>query len=288
MATVRKGVISFGLVSIPVQFYVGARSLTVGFNQLHVPCKSRIQYKVYCPTCERNVERSEILRAYKLNGYVAMDDADFASVEQATSRAVEVLEFVNVASVDPIYFETSYYLGPQKDSERPYFVLVEALRQAGKAAVVRFVMGSRQHHALIRAAEEKLLLHTLYYADEVRELLEAGDWKRVKPAAEEVDLARQFIEALSKDFEAEKYHDEYRERLTQIIRAKAEGEPVALPAAPPAPAKVINLMEALRRSVDQVKRPPTKVQPGATAAETGTKKEAPPARQRRRSARAGG
>ncbi len=279
MASVRKGIITFGLVSIPVQFYVGARSLTVGFNQLHAPCKSRIQYKLYCPACERHVERSEIVRGYRLNGHVVMDDADVASVEQATSRAVEVLEFVEAASVDPIYFETSYYLGPQKDSERPYSVLLEALRQTGKAAVVRFVMGSRQHHALIRAAPDKLLLHTLYYADEVREVLEAADWKRVKPAAGEVELAGQFVEALSKEFDPGKYHDEYREQLTQIIRAKAAGEPVVTPEAPPTPAKVINLMDALRQSVEQVKKPPARAQAGSAGeARAG---RAPAARKRR-------
>jgi DNA end-binding protein Ku len=264
MRAIRKGILSFGLVSIPVQFYVGARSLTVSFNQLHAACKSRIRYKLYCPTCERDVDRSEIVKGYQSNGHVVMEDADFEKVEQAASRAIDVLEFVKVAEVDPIYFETSYYLGPQRESERAYAVLLEGLRQSGKAAVVRFVMGTRQHHALVRAGGDSLVLHTLHYADEVRTL--DGDWKLPKPAPAEVELAARFIEALSREgFDPETYRDEYREQLTGIIRAKAEGQPVVMPAAPPAPAKVVNLMDALRQSIEQVKKPPAKAEPRAAS-----------------------
>ena len=124
MAAIKKGVISFGLVSIPVQLYAAARPKTVSFNQLHAPCKTPIKTQLYCPHHERVVERAEIVRGYRLNGYVVMEDADFQAVEQATSRAIEVLEFVELASVDPAYLETSYYLGPQPESERPYAVFL--------------------------------------------------------------------------------------------------------------------------------------------------------------------
>jgi DNA end-binding protein Ku len=279
MRAIRKGIISFGLVSIPVQFYVGARSLTVSFNQLHAACKSRIRYKLYCPTCERDVERSEVVKGYQLDGHVVMEDADFEKVEQASSRVIEVLEFVSLAAVDPMYFETSYYLGPQPESERAYAVLFEALRRSGKAAVVRFVMSTRQHHALIRAAEEALVVHTLHYADEVRQL--EKDWKLPKPAPAEVEMANRLIDALAKDgFDPEQYRDEYRDKLTEIIRAKAEGQPVVMPAPAPTPAKVVNLMEALRQSVEQARKPLAKAE--ATRGERSAAKSRRAAQRRRR------
>src|SRR5262249_28304259 len=159
------------------------------------------------------------------DGYVIMDDADFEAAEQEGSRALEVLEFVEAASVDPIYLEKSYYVAPQDASERAYHVLLGALEEAGKAAIVRFVMGTREYHALLRAAEGKLVLHTLYYADEVREL--EARWKTVQPSPQELELAVKLIEALAHDFEPGKYHDDHRAKLLERIQAKSEGRQLA-------------------------------------------------------------
>jgi DNA end-binding protein Ku len=260
------GVVTFGLVSIPVKLYVAARPETVSFNQLHSVCHTRLRQKLYCPTCERDVERNEIVKGYKLDDYVLMDDADFEKAAEEGSRALEVLEFVDAATVDPVYLERSYYLAPQEGSERAYHVLVAALAESGKAAVVRFVMGTRGYHALVRPGEGKLVLHTLYYADEVREL--EARWKPVKPAPQEVELAVKLVDALAKDFEPGKYHDEHRARLMELIRARSEGRQVA-PVEKSEPAKVVNLMDALRLSVEQVKKPLSKAEPVAQAAAGG-------------------
>jgi DNA end-binding protein Ku len=158
--------------------------------------------------------------------------------------------------VNPVYLETSYYVTPQADTVRAYEVLLRALSEAKKAAIVTFVLAGRQHHALIRPDGGVMAMHTLYYADEVHGV--EATWKRPATAPEEVKLARQFIEALAKPFEPGEYRDEYRERLAALIQAKAQGQTVTLPAAPAAPAKVVNLMEALRQSVEQVKKPPAK------------------------------
>jgi DNA end-binding protein Ku len=268
MASVWTGVVTFGLVSIPIKLYVAARPETVSFNQLHSVCRSRLRQKLYCPTCERDVERGEIVKGYKHDDdYVIMDDADFEAAERESSRALEVLEFVDAESVDPVYLEKSYYLAPQDASERANHVLLAALTEAKKAAIVRFVMGTREYHALLRAGDEKLVLHTLYYADEVREL--EARWKPVQPSPQEVDLAIKLVDALAQDFEPTKYHDEHRTKLLEIIQAKAEGKPMAAPAERREPAKVVNLMEALRQSVEQVKKPLAKadtVAPPAAAA----------------------
>jgi len=273
MASVWTGVITFGLVSIPVKLYVAARPETVSFNQLHAVCQSRLRQKLYCPTCERDVERSEIVKGYKHDGgYVIMDDADFEAAEREGSRALEVLEFVDVESVDPVYLERSYYLAPQDASERAYHVLLGALAEAKKAAVVRFVMGTREYHALLRGGDGKLVLHTLYYADEVRDL--EARWKTVQPSPQEIELAIKLVEALARDFDPTKYHDEHRAKLLELIQAKGEGKPIPAPTERREPAKVVNLMEALRQSVEQVKKPLAKAEPVARPAAAAKPKRA--------------
>jgi len=264
MASVWTGVITFGLVSIPVKLYVAARPETVSFNQLHSVCHSRLKQKLSCPTCERDVERTEIVRGYKLNGYVVMDDADFEAVEREASRALEVLEFVDHASVDPVYLEKSYYLAPQEASERAYHVLLEALRETGRAAVVRFVMGARQYHALLRPGDGKLVLHTLYYGDEVREL--EAKWRAVEPSPDEVTLGTTLIDALAREFDPAKYADEHRTKLLELIRAKGEGRQVVVPQERPETAKVVDLMEALRQSIAEVRKPLAKAEPASRPA----------------------
>jgi DNA end-binding protein Ku len=243
----RKGLITFGLVSIPVALHVAARSTTLDFDLLHAKDKSRIKYKLWCQEEDAEVRRKETVKGYKVgSGYV--DDEDFEKAEQATSRSIDVRHFVDLDAVDPIYLETSYWVGPQEDSERAYEVLLRAMTRKKKGAVVTFVMGRRQHYALLRPDGDKMALHTLYYGDEVRAL--EADWKHPKPGDKEIGFAEQLIDALSSDFTPEKYEDEYRETLLKIIRAKAEGKEVE-----PPPAKVRNLMDALRQSVDAVRKP---------------------------------
>jgi DNA end-binding protein Ku len=265
---VRKGIITFGLVSIPVELHVAARPLGLSANLLHAECQSRIRQQWYCPTCERVVQRNELLRGYPVNGsYVVLEDEEIEKLEAASSRALDVVAFVDVEAVNPVYLETSFYVTPQADTARAYEVLLKALAEAKKAAVVTFVLAGRQHHAVLRADDGVMALHTLYYADEVRQA--EATWKRPVPAPEEVKLAREFIEALAKPFDPSQYHDEYRERLAALIQAKAEGQPISLPPAAPTPAKVVNLMEALRQSVEQVRKPPAK----AVAASESAKQE---------------
>ena len=259
MASVWTGVVTFGLVSIPIKLYVAARPETVSFNQLHSVCHSRLKQKLFCPTCERDVERGEIMKGYKLNGYVVLDDADFEAAEREGSRALEVLEFVDAATVDPLYLDKSYYLAPQEASERAYHVLLRALSEAGKAAVVRFVMGTRQYHGLLRSGAGKLVLHTLYYADEVREL--EARWKVVEPSTDEVALGVKLIDALAREFDPGTYHDEHRAKLMELIRAKGEGRQVVPSEERVETAKVIDLMEALKQSIAEVRKPLAKAEP---------------------------
>jgi DNA end-binding protein Ku len=270
----RKGIITFGLVSIPVELSVAARPLGIAANFLHGECKSRIRQQWFCPTCDRIVQRTELVRGYPVNGgHVVLDDQELEQLEAASSRAIDVVEFVDLGEVNPLYLETSYYVTPQKDAERAYEVLLAALREAKRAAVVRFVVSGRQNYAVLRADDGVLVLHTLYYADEVRGV--DATWKRPTPLPQEVQFAGQFIEALRKRFDPAQFHDEYREQLAALLQAKAAGQPVPLPAAVPAPPKVVSLMEALRQSIEQVKKPPAKAETPARGASRGTAQERP-------------
>jgi DNA end-binding protein Ku len=262
---VRKGVIVFGLVSIPVELHVAARSTTLDFDLLHAPDGGRIRYKLWCAEEDREVSRKETVKAYRLNGrYVAMDPEDFEKAERATSRAIEVRHFVKLAGVDPIYFERSYWVGPGDDAERSYRVLLEAMRNTGTAAVVTFVMSDRQHVALLRAAADKLALHTLYYGDEVRAL--KADWKEPKRNPREVRFAEQYIESLRADFAPDEFRDEYRDTLLRVIRAKAAGKSPRLPEPEKPPAKVRSLLDALKRSVAEARKPLARAEGARTRA----------------------
>src|SRR5262245_8395601 len=217
----RKGIITFGLVSIPVTLHVAARSTTLDFDLLHEKDESRIKYKLWCQEEDKEVPRGETVKGYRVGGgYVIVDEADFDKAEQATSRAIDVRHFVDLDAVDPVYLEKSYWVGPQGDSERAYEVLLTAMTRKQKGAVVTFVMSRRQQYALLRPDDGKFALHTLYYGDEVRAL--EADWKHSRPGDKEVAFAEKFIEAMSSEFTPEKYEDEYRETLLKIIRGKAE------------------------------------------------------------------
>jgi DNA end-binding protein Ku len=263
----RKGIITFGLVSIPVELHVAARSTSLDLDMLHGKDMGRIQYRLWCAKEEREVSRKETVKAYKVGRrYVPVEPEDFDKAERATSRAIDVVHFVDAGTVDPVYLERSYWVGPQKGTERAYAVLLAAMRDGDKAAVVTFVMSQRQQYALLRPDGGKLALHTLYYGDEVREL-EVGRLPRPNPR--EVAVAREFIEALRADFTPEKYRDGYRETLLAIIQAKAKGRPIELAEKPAPGGKVVDLMEALRRSVEHVRKPPAKAggTPAARAAQ---------------------
>jgi DNA end-binding protein Ku len=277
----RKGIVTFGLVSIPVELHVAARSTSLDFDLLHAKDRSRIKYKLWCAEEDKEVNRKDTVKGYKVDGgYVIMNDADFEKAERATTRAIEVRHFVDARAVDPVYLERSYWVGPQPDAERPYQVLLRAMQNSKTVAVVTFVMSQRQNYALLRPDGrpdgERFALHTLYYGDEVREL--PVDWKTAKADDREVKFAEEFIEALRAEFKPEAYRDEYRETLTRIIRAKARGEAIELAEAPKAPAKTTNLVEALQASIAAVRKPLAKAAP---------KREAAADRRRRGGRRAG-
>jgi DNA end-binding protein Ku len=278
------GTISFGLVSIPVRLYTAASSGNVAFNQLHAVCGSRIRQQTFCPKCNRTVERAELVRGYEFakDQYVQVKDEELKALEGEASKIIDINEFVPLSEVDPIYFEKTYYLGPDKGGEKPYRLLADAMEKAGQVALARYVMRGKESLVLIRPAQGGLMLHTMYFADEVRNFDEIDKGQSAKIREGEMDLALQLINGLaSEHFSPDRYADEYRHRVLGMINQKVEGQEITI-AEPAAPrAQVIDLMEALKESLAKrglsaeeaaAKKPPAKA--GTAAAK---EKEAPAA-----------
>ncbi|MGH7393051.1 MAG: Ku protein [Candidatus Rokuibacteriota bacterium] len=286
------GTISFGLVSIPVKLYTATSAGTVSFNLLHASCGSRIRQQTFCPTHNAVVERNELVRGYEFakDQYVRVGDDELKALEGEASRTIDITEFVPLPKVDPIYFERTYYLGPDKGGEKAYRLLADAMAKSERAALARFVMRGKESLVLIRSAQDGLMLHTMYFADEVRSFGEVDKGKAAPVRPNEMELAQQLIDGLTNDeFHPEQYQDEYRGRVLDLVNRKVEGREVTV-AAPAAPkAQVIDLMEALRESL--AKRVPAAEAREAAAARKPPAKAAPkpaePARAAQRKAQGG-
>lgn len=262
------GTISFGLVSIPIRFYVATHSKQVSFNMLHRECGSRIRQQLYCPKHERVVGRDEIVKGYEVSKdrYVIFTDEELKTLETESSRAIEIQEFVPLDKVDPVYFDGTHYLGPDKGAEKAYHLLAEAMRDTGRCALAQIVSRGKEGLILIRPFDGGLTLHAMHYGDEIRPFGEVDLGGEPKLRANEVELARKLVEQLSSNkFEPEKYRDQYRERLEALIQKKTEGEEITVAEVERPRAQVIDLMEALKKSLARETRAPER--PAATAKE---------------------
>jgi DNA end-binding protein Ku len=262
MRTTWNGSLSFGLVSIPVGLAPAtkpaARQSDVSFRLLHRECATPIKQKRWCPTHDREVTQDEIVRGYEVSKgqFVIVEDADLEALERHDdSRSVEITRFVPVGSVDPIYFDRTYFLVPASSAaqRRPYVLLLEAMRQSETAALGRFVRSGRESFCLVRAKDDALALETLFVAEDVysqAEISEAVAGSEIKDS--ELELARQVIDSLAGEFEPSVLHSEYRRDLRALLDAKLRGEEIAVPE-PVVEAPVIDLMEALKASVAAAK-----------------------------------
>ena len=250
--SIGSGTISFGLVSIPVKMFTAASSESVSFNQIHPKCGGRIKQQLLCPTCNEIVERSSLVKGYEFakDQYVQFTEDELKALEGETSRMIDIAEFVPLEQVDPIYFEKTYYLGPDKGGEKAYRLLTDAMVKAKRVALAQFCMRGKESLVLIRPSQDGLMLHTMYFADEVRDFTEIdkGDEAKIKPG--EMDLANRLIDELSKDsFRPDQYADEYRTRVLAAVEQKVEGREVTSLAPEKQRTQVIDLMEALKQSL---------------------------------------
>jgi len=249
---VSSGTITFGLVSVPVKLYSGAQSKSLHFNMLHAADNARLKQQMVCSACEAIVGRDETLRGYEYakGQYVVLTPDEIKALESQSDQSIEIEEFVPIDSVDPIYFDNAYLLGADKGAAKAYRLLTQAMREAGKGAVARFSSRGKQQLVLLRESRGGLVMHTLHYADEVRDFedIDRGEGAAVKEG--ELGLAMQLIDQLGgAEFDAGKYEDNYRKRALELIESKVAGaEIVAVPGEPPR-GQIIDLMEALKASL---------------------------------------
>lgn len=264
--SIGSGAISFGLVSIPVKLYLAASSESPSFNLLHARCGNRIRQQRFCPACNTVVEREDLIRGYEVSKdqYIQVTDEELKALEGEASEEIEIAEFVPLAKVDPIYFERSYYLGPDRGGEKAYRLLADTMAQVGKVALAKFVLRGKENLVIVRSAHNGLVLHTMYFADEVRNFDEIAKGESAKISEAESQLAVRLIEELSTgDFEPDKYEDEYSQRVLDLVDKKAEGQKITLAKPQARRGQVIDLMAALKESLG--KKAPKQKKPAVRA-----------------------
>jgi DNA end-binding protein Ku len=285
-ASVWKGHLTFGLVSFPVRLFSAARSETISFNLLHKTDHSRIRQVTYCQAEEKPIERADLVKGYEYEKghYVVIDEEDIKKVAPKTAKVMEILEFVKADQVDPIYLESSYYMAPDEGGEKPYALLFEALRQSQYYALAKVAMHNREHIIILRPGAKGILTHTMFYQDEIRQVEEfRTDTGLVRD--KELEMAKMLISSLEADFEPAKYHDAYRDNLQKMIEAKIEGKRV-VETPEPKIAPVIDIMEALKRSLAEKRKPAQAATASAAEAAEEPQAEAATPRKRQRRTRA--
>jgi DNA end-binding protein Ku len=277
MRTIWKGSISFGLVNIPIGLAVATQRSDIAFRTLHAECGTPIKQKRWCPTHDREVQAEELVKGWEFSKgqYLPIEEADLEAIALQRSQSIEIVRFVELGDVDPIYFDRTYYLAPSDvDAQRrPYALLLEAMRETGMAAVGKFVLWGKENLCLLRPLGDSLALQTLFYSEDIRGRSEIDDAVGgVELKEPELDLAKQVIQSLVGDWEPDEFENEYRGQLRELLEAKLAGAEFVVPE-PVEEAPVVDLMEALRRSVDEAQERKT-----AAAADGKAKKS--PARSR--------
>jgi DNA end-binding protein Ku len=252
------GAISFGLVNVPVKLYSAVSRKTVRFNQLNAETGNRIQQKRVDPETGEEVPYEQIVKGFELtkDRYVIITPDEMDALDPERTRTVDIEDFVDLEEIDPIYYDHPYYLVPDKGAEKAYGLLLNAMEASGKVAIARVVLRSKEQLVAIRPADEILMMETMIFHDEVvphDEIEDLPEGKELKVSDREIKMAQQLIDSLSSEFEPEKYRDEYRDKVLDLIERKAQGEEIAVQPEAPAPAKVPDLMAALEASLAAVK-----------------------------------
>jgi len=251
MRTLWKGAISFGLVNVPVKMYTATQRNEVKFHYLHDKCKTPVKYSRRCPACGVEVPQEEIVWGYEYQpgSYVVLREEDFDRLPGEATRTIDILDFVSLAEIDPVFFDKSYYLEPGQGGEKAYTLLKRAMRETGRIAIARVVIRAKETLCALRVADDVLVMATMFYPDEVRSAASlAGVAQGPALHENEVKMATSLVANLSSHFEPAKYTNRYREELIKLIEAKVTGEEVYAPTEPEQ-GKVVDLMEALRASL---------------------------------------
>jgi DNA end-binding protein Ku len=274
--TMWKGAISFGLVSIPIRVFPATEEKGLSFNQLHAEDHGRIKYQRVCAKCGEVVAYEHIVKGYEYekDRYVVLTDEELDSVPVESSRAIDILQFVDAEEIDPLYYKKSYYLVPEETGVKAYRLLREAMSEDGRVGIAKVSFRDKEHLSALRFAGEVLVLETMYWPDEIR----ASDFeeldKDAKLRPQEIQMARTLIDNLTEDWNPDQYQDEYRNALLEMVDKKVAGEEIEFVEAPE-PTKVVDLMEALKASVEAAKKPAAPAKSSAkksTAKKSGTSK----------------
>ncbi len=261
-ASVWSGYLTFGLISMPVRLFSGARSSGISFNMLRREDSSRLKQQYVAVADGKVVDRSDIVKGFEFRKgeYLVIEPEDIKKIEPQTAKTMEILEFVKSSEVDPVYFESSYYMVPEEAGRRPYALLTKALEESEYVAIAKLTMHNREYTVFLRPHDGGMMLHTMFYADEVRSVEEFGAPDvELKPA--EVKVAHQLIEALADKWDPEKYHDSFQDNLKNLIQTKLEGGKIAEVEKPKKLAPVVDLMSALKASLAEMEG---KKKPAAT------------------------
>ncbi len=271
------GAISFGLVNVPVKLYSAVSKKTVRFNQLNAETGNRIQQKRVDPETGEEVGYDQIVKGYELtkDRYVVITPDELESLDPEKTRTVDIEDFVDLDEIDPVYYDHPYYLVPDKGATKAYGLLLGAMKQANKVAIARVVLRSKEQLVAIRPAGDVLMMETMLFHDEVvpsHDIEDLPDGKELKATDRELKMAQQLIDSLSSEFDPTSYHDEYREKVLELIEKKASGEEIAVQPEAPEPAKVPDLMAALEASLAAVKDPEAGKKKKSDSASNGSSK----------------
>ncbi|WP_368654997.1 Ku protein [Ornithinibacillus sp. 4-3] len=266
MHTMWKGTISFGLVNIPVKMHAATENKDIKLRQLHKKCKTPIKYEKTCPNCEEEVKNEDIVKAYEYaaNKFIILDDEELEALKkEQEDKAVEIIDFVQLQEIDPIYFEKSYYLSPNEGGSKAYALLREALTDTGKIGIAKMMIRSKEQLAVIRVYKDAIVVETIHYPDEVRNVKDVPNVPNKESVMKkELDTAKMLIDQLTTEFEPEKYKDDYRTALMELIEAKKNNEEIEIGGESKAkPDNVINLMDALQESLNRAKKDNPKSKP---------------------------
>jgi DNA end-binding protein Ku len=274
-ATVWKGYLTFGLVSFPIRLFAAARPEPVHFHLLHRKDLSRVKEVMYCAAEDKPLDRSEIVKGYEYekNRYVVIEPEDLEKVAPPTASAMEILQFVKMDEIDPIFFEKSYYVGPEESVSRPYSLLLEAMKETRYDALAKVAMHGREHIVILRPSEKSIVLHTMYFVDELHKGNEVPAPRQAKFDKKELDLAKKLIDTLASPFKPDEYHDQYKQNVEKLIEAKRKGQKVT-PIRQPRRAPVIDLMQALQQSLAKTTGARSQAGPGAKARKASRKTRA--------------
>lgn len=251
------GFINFGLVNVPVKLEVATHDKTVHFHMIHEKDGGRVHQKLVCPVEDEEVSRDEVVKGYEVSPgqYVTVKQSELDSLSPDASRNIDILDFVDMEEIDPIYYQKAYYLVPREESGKAYGLLVMAMEEQKKVGIGKFVMRNKEYLAALRPIDGVICLETMHFHDEVMvpsQLDEAPE--PVQPSSKELKMARQLIDTLSEPFEPEKYHDEFREKVMGLIKSKEEGKEIVTEPSVREPGEVVDLASALEESLKRAKK----------------------------------